>query len=158
MHRGQAALLVSVAALAAASCGGSSSKSSTNSVRGIKGPPETARTASTPAVIGSTSTTSGGSNTASSNGFCNQLSQALGQLVSNTGPDVSKQIAGMQAARDNLRALNPPAPAAGDYAKFISALTTWINDLESRKTSAAQQDSGTVIANEHAASRAAGCR
>ncbi|HUZ29278.1 MAG TPA: hypothetical protein VMU90_08565 [Solirubrobacteraceae bacterium] len=91
-------------------------------------------------------------------GFCNQLSQALGQLVSNTGPDVSKQIAGMQAARDKLRALNPPAAAAGDYAKFVSALTTSINDLESRNASAAQQDPGTVIADEHAASRAAGCR
>jgi hypothetical protein len=158
MHRRQAALVVSVAALAAAGCGGSSSKSSTNSVRGIKGPPETARTASTPAVTGSTSTTSGGPNTASSaNGFCNELSQALGQLVSNTGPDLAKQIAGMQSARDRLRALNPPAPAAGDYAKFISTLTTWINDLESRNTSAAQQDSATVIADEHAASRAAGC-
>src|SRR6202011_5943224 len=95
---------------------------------------------STP-ITGGTSTTSGGSNGASSaSAFCNQLSQALGQLVSNSSPDVSKQIVGMQAARDKLQALNPPAPATGDYAKFISALTTWINDLKSGNTSAAQQD------------------
>ncbi len=64
----------------------------------------------------------------------------------------------METARDRLENLVPPSAAATEFERFVSALTTWITDLKTGNTSAATSDSNAVIAHEHAAAQAAGCR